>query len=312
MQLVGRSAAHSAIINPSEDIMKHIKITPLLLTGMLLASCQATAPSTTAGSSAAGTTTPAKAEGEIILATTTSTRDSGLLDYLLPEFKKAKGIEVKVVALGTGAAIDAAKAGNADVLMVHDKTKEEQFVKDGYGIKRYDLMYNDFLLVGAAEVKASVGTEKNIVNLLKVISEKKLPFISRGDESGTHSFEKKTWKAAGVTLPEGSSDWYFSIGQGMAETLNMAAEKKGLTITDRSTFLATKDTTKLEEVSEPSKELVNQYGIIELNKDKVTVKNPEGAKVFIEWILSDEATALIKEYGKTQYGQQLFFPGTFK
>ncbi|MFZ2257871.1 MAG: substrate-binding domain-containing protein [Clostridiaceae bacterium] len=295
------------------------KILTILLSTMFLASCAPATPSTTAAgtTTAAATTTAmatttATAGGEIILSTTTSTRDSGLLDFLLPEFKKATGIEVKVVALGTGAAIESAKAGNADVLMVHDKAKEDQFVADGFGLKRYDLMYNDFLLASAPDNVSKIGTEKNIVNLMKLIEAQKMPFISRGDESGTHSFEKKTWKAAGVTLPEGTSDWYFSIGQGMSDTLNVTAEKKGFTISDRSTFLATKATTKLVEVSEPSAELVNQYGVIELNPAKVTLRNPEGAKQFIEWILSDEAKALISEYGKTEYGQQLFFPGTFK
>lgn len=291
------------------------KITAMLLSALLITGCTPAAPSTTSAGTTASTaasTTAAQAGGEVILSTTTSTRDSGLLDYLLPKFKDKTGITVKVVALGTGAAIDSAKAGNADVLMVHDKTKEEAFVKDGFGIVRHDLMYNDFLLVGTESAKAKVAGQTNIVELLKLIAKDSLPFVSRGDESGTHSFELRTWKAAGVTLPEAASTWYISAGQGMGETLNMAAEKQGFTISDRSTFLATQKNTKLVEVSEPSKELVNQYGIIELNPAKVTVRNAAGAKAFIDWILSEEATALIKEYGKAEYGQQLFFPGTFK
>lgn len=291
------------------------KITAMLLSVLMITGCTPAAPSTTSAGTTASTaasTTAAQAGGEVILSTTTSTRDSGLLDYLLPKFKDKTGITVKVVALGTGAAIDSAKAGNADVLMVHDKTKEEAFVKDGFGVVRHDLMYNDFLLVGSETAKAKVAGQTNIVELLKLIAKDELPFVSRGDESGTHSFELRTWKAAGVTLPEGASPWYLSAGQGMGETLNMAAEKQGFTISDRSTFLATQKNTKLVEVSEPSKELVNQYGIIELNPAKVTVRNAAGAKAFIDWILSEEATALIKEYGKAEYGQQLFFPGTFK
>lgn len=291
------------------------KITAMLLSVLMITGCTPAAPSTTSAGTTASTaasTTAAQAGGEVILSTTTSTRDSGLLDYLLPKFKDKTGITVKVVALGTGAAIDSAKAGNADVLMVHDKTKEEAFVTDGFGVVRHDLMYNDFLLVGSETAKAKVAGQTNIVELLKLIAKDELPFVSRGDESGTHSFELRTWKAAGVTLPEGASPWYLSAGQGMGETLNMAAEKQGFTISDRSTFLATQKNTKLVEVSEPSKELVNQYGIIELNPAKVTVRNAAGAKAFIDWILSEEATALIKEYGKAEYGQQLFFPGTFK
>lgn len=291
------------------------KITAMLLSVLMITGCTPAAPSTTSAGTTASTaasTTAAQAGGEVILSTTTSTRDSGLLDYLLPKFKDKTGITVKVVALGTGAAIDSAKAGNADVLMVHDKTKEEAFVKDGFGVVRHDLMYNDFLLVGSETAKAKVAGQTNIVELLKLIAKDELPFVSRGDESGTHSFELRTWKAAGVTLPDGASPWYLSAGQGMGETLNMATEKQGFTISDRSTFLATQKNTKLVEVSEPSKELVNQYGIIELNPAKVTVRNAAGAKAFIDWILSEEATALIKEYGKAEYGQQLFFPGTFQ
>ena len=295
------------------------KLSSILLAGLFLTACSPTTPGTTTGSGTnAGldttttTETSEPAGGEVILSTTTSTRDSGLLDFILPKFEEEKGIKVKVVALGTGAAIESAKAGNADVLMVHDKAREEAFVEEGYGVVRHDLMYNDFLLVGDETVKEQVGDEKNIVELLKMIEEKKLPFVSRGDDSGTHGFEKRTWAAANVTLPEGESDWYFSVGQGMANTLQVTAEKQGFTIADRSTFLATQESTKLVEVSEPSEELVNQYGIIELNKEKVTVRNPEGAKVFIDWLLSDQAADLIKEFGKAEYGQQLFFPGTFK
>jgi|LFRM01.1.fsa_nt_gb tungstate transport system substrate-binding protein len=297
------------------------KLSSILLAGILLTACSPATPGTTTAagtSTGTGTVTTTMTEpnetagGEVILSTTTSTRDSGLLDFILPKFEEEKGIKVKVVALGTGAAIESAKAGNADVLMVHDKAREEAFVEEGFGVVRHDLMYNDFLLVGDEAVKEQVGDEKNIVELLKIIEEKKLPFVSRGDDSGTHGFEKRTWATADVTLPEGESDWYFSVGQGMANTLQVAAEKQGFTIADRSTFLATQESTKLVEVSEPSEELVNQYGIIELNKEKVTVRNPEGAKVFIDWLLSEQAAELIKEFGKAEYGQQLFFPGTFK
>lgn len=275
---------------------------------LLLAGCQGTAPNT----SASGTTSAAAEKKAVILATTTSTRDSGLLDFLLPKFKESSGIEVKVVALGTGAAIEAAKAGNADVLMVHDRAKEDQFIAEGYGVERHDLMYNDFLLAGPDDKKDALGNAKDIVSLLQTIEKNRLPFVSRGDESGTHSFEKRIWKAAGVTLPQGTSDWYFSLGQGMSETLNVTSEKKGFTITDRSTFLATQKNTGLVEVSEPSKESANQYGVIELNPNKVTVRNPDGAKEFIRWILSEEAKGLISRYGQEEFGQQLFFPGTFK
>lgn len=295
------------------------KLLSIFLGLMLLTGCTGGAgATTTAGSTSAGTTTAAATttagtgEGEVILATTTSTRDSGLLDFLLPKFKEASGIDVQVVALGTGAAIEAAKAGNADVLMVHDRAREDAFVEEGYGIQRHDLMYNDYLLAADAESAKNLDGETNIVEQLKLIAENELTFVSRGDESGTHAFEKRTWEAAGVTLPEGQSNWYNSIGQGMSDTLNFTAESKGFTIADRATFLATKENTGLIEVSEPSSELINPYGVIELNPEKVTVRNPEGARVFIDWLLTDETAELINQYGIEEFGEQLFFPGVFK
>lgn len=249
---------------------------------------------------------------EIILATTTSTRDSGLLDELLPAFKKATGLDCKVLALGTGAAIEAAKNSNADVLLVHDRAKEDQFVKDGYGLKRYDVMYNDFLVAAAPALQATLApAQGDLGKILSLVKEKQLPFISRGDESGTHSFEKKAWKKAEIELPD-SQPWYVSIGQGMNECLQITAEKGGVCLTDRATFLATKDKTQLEEVSKPSQDLINPYGVIELNPDKLKLKNPEGGKQFIQWLLSEEGQRLIQAFGKEKYGQALFTPGTFK
>ncbi len=295
------------------------RILPMILSLMLVTACTGGETTTTSagggGTTTAGTTTASTepaAEGKVVLATTTSTRDSGLLDFLLPKFKEDSGIDVEVVALGTGAAIEAAKAGNADVLMVHDRVREDAFIEEGFGIKRHDLMYNDYLLSSTEEGALALNGEKNIVKALQIIAEDELTFVSRGDESGTHSFEKRTWVAAGVTIPEGESNWYDSIGQGMSDTLNFTAEVKGFTISDRATFLATKAETGLVEVSEPSAELINPYGVIELNPEKVNVNNPEGGKAFIDWLLTAETAALIDEYGIEEFGEQLFFPGTFK
>lgn len=288
------------------------KFLPVLLSLLLLTACTGGETQTTTAGTSTPQVTGKEAGGEVILATTTSTRDSGLLDFLIPKFKEDTGIDVQVVALGTGAAIEAAKAGNADVLMVHDRAREDAFVEDGYGIQRHDLMYNDYLLAADEVSAAALNGETNIVEQLKLIAENELTFVSRGDESGTHAFEKRTWEAAGVTLPEGESDWYNSIGQGMSDTLNFTAESRGFTISDRATFLATRENTGLIEVSEPSAELINPYGVIELDPENVTVRNPEGGRAFIDWLLTDETAELINEYGIEEFGEQLFFPGVFK
>lgn len=274
-----------------------------LLMGMSFVACQAKTNQSTASNGGKGK--------EIVLATTTSTRDSGLLDELLPIYEKKSGNKVKVLALGTGAAIAEAQKGNADVLLVHDRKKEDAFIQEGYGLKRVDLMYNDFLVCADETVQGKFNGETDVLKIMKTVKDQQIPFVSRGDESGTHSFEKKLWAKAGSEVPDKES-FYFSLGQGMSATLNVTGEKKGVTITDRATFLATRENTKLVEISQPSKDLVNQYGIIELNPEKVPLNNAAGGKDLMEFFLSKEAQDKINTFGKAKYGQALFVTGSYK
>lgn len=246
----------------------------------------------------------------MILATTTSTQDSGLLDYLLPEFKKDTGIDVKVVAKGTGEALKLGENGDADCLLVHAKAQEETFIKNGYGLYRYDVMYNDFILVGPKEDPAKIKEKapNDAVQALKLISEGKYSFISRGDESGTHTKEKSIWKSAAI---EPKGDWYISAGKGMGAVLQMADEKKSYTLTDRATYLSMKDKLQLEIVTEKSKDLYNQYGVIMINPEKNKIKEKE-AKEYIDWMVSEKGQKLIREFGKEKYGQALFIPNAKK
>lgn len=247
----------------------------------------------------------------MVLATTTSTQDTGLLDYLVPLFKKDTGIDVKVVAKGTGEALKLAQNGDADCLLVHDKAKEEEFIKNGYGLKRSDVMYNDFIIVGPAEDPAKVKEKayNNALEALKIIKDSGAKFVSRGDQSGTDSKEKSLWKAAGITP---SGNWYVSAGKGMGAVLQMADEMKAYTLTDRGTYLAMKSKLKLQIVTEKSPQLFNQYGVIKLNPSKNAKLKEKEADEFYNWILSDKVQKLIGEYGKDKYGQALFVPNAKK
>lgn len=252
----------------------------------------------------------AKKEKSMVLATTTSTQDSGLLDYLLPKFEKDTGIKVKAVAQGTGQALETGKRGDADCLLVHAKEQELQFVKDGYGVQRFDVAYNDFIIVGPKDDPDGIkkSAPKDAVAALKIIAKGKIPFISRGDGSGTETKEKSLWKAAGIT-PKGA--FYISAGKGMGAVLQMADEKKAYTLTDRATYLSMKDKLGLNIVTEKGDSLLNQYGVIMVNPKLHKIKEKE-ADTFIKWILSDKGQKLIGEYGVDKYGQQLFIPNAKK
>lgn len=252
------------------------------------------------------TNTEKQEDKSIVMATTTSTQDSGLLDYLLPIFEKEKGIKVKVVAKGTGEALKLGERGDADVLLVHAKEQEEKFIKDGFGVKRYDVMYNDFIIVGPKSDPAKIKEKapSDAIQALKTISESGSQFISRGDESGTHTKEKGLWKAANIT-PQGN--FYVSAGKGMGAVLQMASEKNAYTLTDRATYLSMKDKLDLIIVTEKNDKLYNQYGVIKLNPEKNKIKEKE-ADEFINWIISDNTQKLIAEFGKEKYGQSLFIP----
>lgn len=274
----------------------------LLMISLVLSSCST-------GKTSNQTTTPEPKKG-IILATTTSTQDSGLLDYLLPEFTKDTGYDVKVVAVGTGQALKMGEDGEADVLLVHAKASEEEFVKAGHGVKRYDVMYNDFILIGPKDdtkVKAAAGND--IQKALKYIYDNKLKFVSRGDDSGTDKAEKKLWKNMNV---KPSGDWYISAGKGMGPVIQMANEMKAYTISDRGTYLAMKDKTDLAIITENDPKLFNQYGVIAVNPNKNDKINKEGAQAFVDWILSERAQKLIGQYGIDKYGQALFVPNASK
>jgi len=247
----------------------------------------------------------------IILSTTTSTENSGLLDAILPDFKEKTGIDVKVVAVGTGKALTMGRDGEADVLLVHAKASEEEFVNEGHGIERFDVMYNDFVLVGSKDDKANLKelSPNNIVKALSIIKEDKHNFITRGDDSGTHKKELSFWKSNNVT-PEG--DWYISTGQGMGATLKVANEVLGYTLTDRATYLSMKENLDLEIIVEGDENLFNQYGVIQVNPDKNDKINADGAKQFIDWILSEDTQKIIGEFGVDKFGQNLFNPNAKK
>lgn len=256
--------------------------------------------------SACGGATP---PSEIILATTTSTADTGLLDALLPQFEQQFNAKVKVIAVGTGEAIAMGQKGDADVLLVHNRTAEDQFMKDGYGSIRKDVMYNDFVLVGPKTDPAKVQGLEIIAALQAIAGSKDAIFVSRGDKSGTNSKELTLWKKASIT-PTTASMQYLSTGQGMGETLRITTEKQGYTLADRGTWLATEKTLDLQIVSEKSKDLFNPYGVIVVNPAKFPKVNAKMAEEFANWITSPEIQKFIGEFGKDKYGQALFVPNT--
>lgn len=247
----------------------------------------------------------------IILSTTTSTRDSGLLDYLLPIFEKDTNIQVKMIAVGTGKAMQMGKDGETDVLLVHAKSSEEQFVKEGHGIERFDVMYNDFVLVGPEDDPLNLkgNCPNDIIESFKLINENQYKFISRGDQSGTHQNELSQWQTAGIA-PQG--DFYISAGSGMGEVLKMADDVNAYTLTDRATYLSMKDALELEIAVEKDSRLFNQYGVIAVNPEKNRSINTEGAQQFVKWILSEKVQKMIGEFGKDKFGAPLFTPNAGK
>jgi tungstate transport system substrate-binding protein len=241
----------------------------------------------------------------IVVASTTSTEQSGLFKHLLPIFTGKTGIEVKVVALGTGQALDAARRGDADVVLVHDRTGEERFVEEGFARERRDVMYNDFVLVGPRDDPAGVKGSDALEAFRKLASAK-APFVSRGDRSGTHNAELRFWKAAGVALAAVKGDWYRDVGQGMGPALNTASASDAYVLADRGTWLSFKNRGDLAVLVEGDKRLFNQYGVMRVNPEKhPTVKAMEG-QAFVDWLLSAEGQGAIAAYKIG--GEQLFFP----
>jgi tungstate transport system substrate-binding protein len=249
----------------------------------------------------------AGAADKITCASTTSTQNSGLFEVLLPAFKKATGIDVVVVAVGTGQALEIGRRGDADVLFVHDPEKEEKFVAEGYGLARRPVMYNDFIIVGPATDPAKIKGMKDASAAFKKLAESGFHFVSRGDNSGTNSKELKIWKKASVD-PKGKSD-YLEVGQGMENTLRVASEKQFYTLTDRGTWLAVKDKDKLalKLMVEGDPVLFNQYGVIVVNHAKFPNVKVKEATAFADWLTSPAGQKLIGDF-KDKYGNQLFIP----
>lgn len=245
-------------------------------------------------------------ENKVIrMSTTTSVNDSGLLGYLLPYFEEATGYTVDVQSAGTGAAIQKAKDGNADLILVHAKASEEEFVSEGYGVERIPFMYNYFVVVGPEADPAEIKDAESAASAFAEIAKAEAKFVSRGDDSGTHKAEVKLW---GEAVPNPETDkWYISAGKGMGECLTMASEQGAYCLTDKATFLSNADSLDLEILLAESEDMKNTYSLIECNPEKLDGINTEGAKALIEWMTGDEASALIAKYGEEEYGQALFY-----
>jgi tungstate transport system substrate-binding protein len=241
----------------------------------------------------------------ITVASTTSTEQSGLFGYLLPIFEQKTGIKVHVVALGTGQALDLARRGDADVVFVHAKSAEEKFLAEGQGVKRYPVMYNDFVLIGPKSDPAKVAGGKDIVEALKKIQAAGAAFVSRGDRSGTHMAELDLWKISGIDIEKTKGAWYRDVGQGMGPALNTASSMNAYILSDRGTWLAFKNRGDLEIVVEGDKRLFNQYGVMLVNPDKHPDVKKELGQAFIDWLVSSEGQKAIADYKVG--GEQLFF-----
>jgi tungstate transport system substrate-binding protein len=244
-------------------------------------------------------------ERTITVASTTSTEQSGLFGFLLPRFSSATGIGVKVVAVGTGQALDLGRRGDADVVFVHDKVAEEKFLAEGFGVKRFDVMYNDFVVIGPKADPAHIAGGKDVAESLRKIAGTKAAFISRGDRSGTHEAELRLWKAAGVDLAAAKGDRYREIGQGMGAALNMASSTNAYLISDRGTWLAFKNRGELAILTEGDRRLFNQYGVMLVNPAKHASVKARDGQAFIDWLISPAGQKAIADYKVG--GEQLFF-----
>lgn len=288
------------------------KLAGILLTGILaislLAGCRGNeTPTEETVDTSKETVADEEMKGEVMMATTTSTADTGLLDYLAPIFAEDTGWELKWNAVGTGEALKLGENGDVDVVLVHAKASEEEFVAGGFGVERFPVMYNDFIIIGPSE---PIAHTEDINAVFSQILEEQLGFVSRGDDSGTHKKEKAIWEKLGLDPTQNPN--YVESGQGMGATIIMADEKAAYTLTDRGTWLKQKQDTdlalELEVICEGDESLLNQYGVIAINPEKYPETNIEGANAFIEWICSEEIQKLIGEYGVEDYGQALFTP----
>jgi tungstate transport system substrate-binding protein len=249
-------------------------------------------------------------EKSIVVASTTSTQDSGLFGYLLPIFKRKTGIDVRVVAQGTGQALDTARRGDADVVFVHAKEAEGRFLAEGFGVQRFPVMYNDFILIGPQSDPAGIKGRKDIVAALKTIKDKQAPFVSRGDRSGTNQAELALWKVAGVDIAKDKGPWYREVGQGMGATLSTSGEMGAYTISDRGTWISFKNKGELLIMVEGDKRLFNQYGVMLVSPAKYPNVKKELGQQFIDWLISPEGQKVIAGYKINE--QQLFYPNASK
>ncbi len=266
---------------------------------VLTAGCSAQESAETMGT---GETSPDR----VILATTTSTEDSGLLDEIIPQFETESGYDVDVVAVGTGQALQLGQDGNADVVLVHDPSREDAFMEAGHGMRREDVMYNDFVIVGPPDDPVGIKGMENAPAALAQIAGAEAPFVSRGDDSGTHGKELALWAEAGI---EPAGNWYTSAGQGMGAVLTIADELHAYTLSDRATYLArTLEGTELEIVVEGHPLLFNSYGVMAVNSDKGEHINADGATAFIDWLISVPVQEAIGSFGQETFGQSLFTP----
>lgn len=252
----------------------------------------------------------ASAEEFITVQSTTSTQNSGLYEAILPRFTEESGIEVRVVAVGTGQAIKNARNCDGDVLLVHARQAEERFIKDGYGVERFDVMYNDFVFVGPGEDPAGLAGVADAAEALRQVAARKAPFASRGDDSGTHKKERSLWRDAGIDPSEASGTWYRETGSGMGATLNIAVGMDAYTMTDRATWISFKNKRQHRIVHEGDAALFNQYGVILVDPEHCPSVKAANGTVFIDWLLSEKGQSAISEYRRD--GQQLFFPNALR
>jgi tungstate transport system substrate-binding protein len=287
---------------------KSLKISLVLLTILFIGFAVGCTGAGTGSDADTDTDTPAK-KGEIILATTTSTYDSGLLDELNPIFEEKYGYTVKTIAVGTGQALEMGKLGEADVLLTHAPSSELELYEAGDILNYRMVMHNDFVIVGPADDPAGIKGMEKAAESFKKIAETESLFVSRGDDSGTHKMELSIWKDAGV---ENSGDWYIETGSGMGQALNVASERSGYCLTDRGTFLALKENLHLEILVEGEAALLNIYHVAQVNPEKSDLINAEGAEAFVEFMVSEETQKIIGEFGVDKFGSPLFFPDADK
>ena len=248
----------------------------------------------------------AQQAASLVVASTTSTEQSGLFGYLLPRFSEATGIAVKVVAVGTGQALDIGRRGDADVVFVHDRAAEEKFLAEGFATKRHDVMYNDFIIIGPKADPAHIAGDKDVVDALRRIAAAKAPFVSRGDRSGTHEAELRLWKQAGIDPGSTKGDWYREIGQGMGAALNMASSSNAYLLSDRGTWLSFRNRGELAILTEGDRRLFNQYGVMLVNPARHPAVKAKEGQAFIDWLISPRGQDVIAAYKVG--GDQLFFP----